>query len=409
VARHEGRVVFVRHTLPGERVLARLTEAGERDRYWRADCVEVLTPSPDRAPSRCALAGPGGCGGCDWQHVTTAGQRRLKADVVAEQLRRLGGLEGVAPQVEPVPGDDDGLGWRTRVRFAVDARGRPGLRAHRSHEVVPVDRCPIAHGRVAELEVGTRTWTDAAEVEVVAPAGGTDRLVVVHPLAADRAVGVPPLAGPAGVVLDGGRAGLRRLRGRTWVEEQVVVDGVTRRFRVTGTGFWQVHPGAAQALLDAVLEAGDPQPGERALDLYSGVGLFSAGLALRVGPQGSVTAVESDARASADARRSLHDLPQVHLEHQRVDRALAVRGALPPAEVVVLDPPRVGAGRGVLEAVLARHPRVAVYVACDPAALARDLAVAARRGYRLDRLRAFDLFPMTHHVECVARLVPDTR
>jgi tRNA/tmRNA/rRNA uracil-C5-methylase (TrmA/RlmC/RlmD family) len=271
--------------------------------------------------------------------------------------------------------------------------------------------CPLCHDRVNELQVTRRRWPGAATVEVVAPVRGPDRLVVVEPVEGGR--GEPPaLAGDAAIAVRE-RRGLRRLRGRTWVQEQVEVDGAARPFRVTGGGFWQVHPGAAQALLDAVLEAADPRPGERALDLYSGVGLFTAGLAERVGVTGTVVAVESDDRAAADARRSLHDLPQVGLEHGRVDRVLArmaaeatAGGPVAPVDVVVLDPPRAGAGRQVVGLVTALAPRVLVYVACDPAALARDVATARAHGYALTGLRAFDLFPMTHHVECVARFEP---
>jgi tRNA/tmRNA/rRNA uracil-C5-methylase (TrmA/RlmC/RlmD family) len=183
---------------------------------------------------------------------------------------------------------------------------------------------------------------------------------------------------------------------------------------VTGGGFWQVHPGAARTLLDAVLAATAPQPGESAWDLYCGVGLFAAGLAARVGPAGEVLAVEGDARAAGDARRNLHDLPQVRIEHAPVDRALRGHAGTPApggapmarCDIVVLDPPRTGAGRAVMEASWRAAPRVVAYVACDPASLARDVATAAGPGYRLAALRAFDLFPMTHHVECLATLVP---
>jgi tRNA/tmRNA/rRNA uracil-C5-methylase (TrmA/RlmC/RlmD family) len=414
VARHEGRVVFVRHALPGEVVLARVTEGGEGRRYWRADAVEVLAASPDRVSRPCPVAGPGGCGGCDWQHATPAAQRRLKAAVVVEQLSRLAGVEPPGPgefAVEPVPGDDGGLGWRTRVRFSVDGQGGLGFRRHRSHEVVPTpEGCPIAHHRVNELGLPRRPWRRLAAVEVVAPAAGADRLLIVEPDAAARvgAADLPPVDGPTSVARREAD-GLHRISGRSWVEEAVLVGGRRHAFRVTGSGFWQGHPGAAQVLLDAVLAAAGPGPGECALDLYSGVGLLSAGLAARVGPAGLVIAVESDRRAAADARRNLHDTPQVRIEPGRVERVLP---RLPdllgrrPVDVVVLDPPRSGAGRAVMERILDQRPRAVVYVACDPAALARDVAVAAGSGYRLTALRAFDPFPMTHHVECVATLQP---
>lgn len=408
VARHEGRVIFVRHALPGERVVARLTAARAADRFWRADAVEILDPSPDRVEPRCAVSGAGGCGGCDWQHVSLEGQRALKHAVLVEQLRRLAGLEFPGLRVEPVAGDDDGLGWRTRVRFAIDESGRAGLRRHRSHDVVPVEHCPIAHPKINEVGVGRAVWSGTDAVEVVVPAAGDERLVLIEPRegSSGRAE-VPPLGATASVArLRNGE--VERLRGRGWVAETVQGPTGDRRFRVSGSGFWQVHPGAAQTLLDVVVGFAQAGPGQRALDLYCGVGLFSAALAQIVGRDGVVLGVESDAGAVRDARRSLHDLPQIRLERGRVDRVL--RRLTGPgtewetADVVVLDPPRSGAGRAVIAAVAALSPRVVVLVACDPSALARDVALAAEAGYELTDLRAFDAFPMTHHVESVARL-----
>ncbi len=433
-----GRVVFVRHALPGERVRARVTDGGETAAFWRADAVEVLRASPHRVDPPCPWAGPpappgagGGCGGCDFQHVDVGAQRALKGAVVTEQLARLAGLE-VAVEVEALdgPGVDvgAGLGWRTRVQYAVGPAGRAGLRRHRSHEVVPIDWCRIASPEVREVAVPTAArWTGVAGVEVVAPARGRDRLVLLQPASPERRVEVPALPHHPSVAVSGAD-GLVRVSGRTWVAQDVDLPGGPRTFRVTGSGFWQVHPGAPGALAAAVLDAARPEPGERAVDLYAGVGLFAAALAQAVGEDGRVASVESDARAASDARRNLRDLPQVRIVADRVDRALrrprAARGAAGPAEgpvagsavgeamggeradVVVLDPPRTGAKGAVVAAVAALAPRVVVYVACDPAALARDVATFSAHGYVLDGLRAFDLFPHTQHVECVARLVP---
>jgi tRNA/tmRNA/rRNA uracil-C5-methylase (TrmA/RlmC/RlmD family) len=387
VARHEGVVVFVRHALPGERVVAEVTEGADGDRFLRADAVEVLRASADRVEPPCPFAGPGRCGGCDFQHVAVAAQRALKATVVEEQLRRLAGLQ-VEVTVEPVPGDADGLDWRTRVQWSVAADGTPGLLRHRSHEVVAVDDCRIAHRGLPPPVVGqpagrrrggvsgpAGTAASREHIETIVSGSGeqlrltTDRRGVVH------ADGPPVLH--------------ERAAGRDW--------------RVTGSGFWQVHPGAADALVAAVLEGLRPRAGERALDLYAGVGLFSAALAEAVGPTGRVLAVESDERAVADARTNLADLPAAAVLGARVDRSLA---DLEPADLVVLDPPRSGARRDVVAAVGALGPRAVGYVACDPAALARDVAYFADQGYGLRSLRAFDLFPMTHHVECVAVLTP---
>ena len=321
------RVVFVRHALPGERVVVEITEGTEGDRFWRGDAVEVITADPDRVAAPCPYAGPGLCGGCDFQHVSLSRQRDLKAGVVREQLRRLAGLE-VDVVVEAVPGDRDGLGWRTRQRYVPLPDGRQGMRKHRSHDVVPVERCLL----------------EAAE-------------------------------GPRYEVRDAS-------------------------FAVAAGGFWQVHPGAPEALVEAVLEALAPQPGESALDLYAGVGLFSRFLLDAVGGEGRVCAVEGDAAAVRLARRNC---PGLRATAGEVGAVLATEYDA-PFDLVVLDPPRVGAKRKVVEQVVDRRPRAVAYVACDPAALARDVAIFAEHGYRLASLRAFDLFPMTHHVECVALL-----
>jgi tRNA/tmRNA/rRNA uracil-C5-methylase (TrmA/RlmC/RlmD family) len=395
VARHEGRVVFVRHALPAERVRAQVTEAKEGERFVRADAVEVLRASSHRVAAPCPHAGPGLCGGCDFQHVDLAYQRELKAAVVQEQFARLAGLE-VEVTVEPVPGDSEGLGWRTRVEFAVDGLGRPGLRAHRSHAVVPVRECLIADPRVLETGVLSRDWAGRDGVDVVVPSAGDP---VVVPLPA------PPEEVPS-------------------VVERVTAQRFSADFGVSARGFWQVHPGAAALFVDAVLEMLDPQPGETALDLYAGVGLFAAAFAAQVGDGGKVVAVESDPTAVASAAGNLAAYPSVVVVRARVDDAFGVprasrsgptarrvqrprklrRHPLLPlsADLVLLDPPRTGAGRAVVGQVAALRPRAVAYVACDPAALARDTAYLREGGYHLRRLRAFDAFPMTHHVECLA-------
>ncbi len=372
VARHDGRVIFVRHTLPGERVTVRITDGDEESKFLRGDAVEVLTPAPERVAPPCPFSGPGKCGGCDFQHVDLAAQRRLKAAVVEEQLRRLAGLD-LHVEVAAVPGDQDGLGWRTRLQFAVDRDGRAGLRKHHAHAIVPVDICPIGHADLPD--VGSRSWPGVSGVEAIVSDTGEQLRII------DRG---------GRTSFDGPELLHERAAGRSW--------------EVSGSGFWQVHPGAGDALVGAVLDALAPRPGEQAVDLYSGVGLFSAALAERVGDSGRVVAVEGDRVAVADAQRNLADLPQVEHVVDRVDRALTNGSLGGGIDLVVLDPPRTGAKRKVVDAIADLEPRAVAYVACDPAALARDVAIFAERGFRLTSLRAFDIFPMTHHVECVALL-----
>lgn len=392
VARHEGRVVFVRHTLPGETVRARVTEGGKR--FWRADAVEVVEASPDRVEPAWPAAGPGGVGGAELSHVALPAQRRWKETVVAEQLQRLAGLARDVT-VEAAPGDDErgGLGYRTRLELVTDASGRAGMRRFRSHDVVPLDTMPLGTTEVLALGasegVFTRRWRPGQRLELVAPANGADALLLVD-----------------GTPWRRGRPDFRP-NARRAVTETVEVGGAEHRYRVAADGFWQVHRQAPGVLAGAVLDAVGDVSGATVLDLYSGAGLFTLPLAAAVGERGRVVAVEGDEQAVRDARRNVHGLDHVDLRRGAVDQVLAGRTAgepVPRADVVVLDPPRAGAGRTVVDAIADRVPGRIVYVACDPAALARDIGLLGERGYTLTGLRAFDLFPHTHHVEAVAVL-----
>ncbi len=387
VARLDGRVVFVRHALPGERVRARLTETGDGKSFWRADAVEVLDASADRVPSAWPAAGPAGVGGGELAHVALAAQRAWKQAVLEEQLRRLAHDERVVP-VAAAPGDDErgGLAWRTRIDLVADASGRAGMYRHRSHEVLPLDDMPLASEALAALDLFGRRWPAGARIEAVVPAGADDGVVLVDGEPWDLSRGRPD----------------PRPNARTTVHEHVATPAGRWTYRVAAGGFWQVHREAPAVLVDAVLRATGDLAGARVLDLYSGAGLFTLPLADAVGEEGAVLAVEGDDRAVRDSRRLVHDRPQVTLRGGDVGRVLA--SGIGGADVVVLDPPRTGAGRRVVEAVAGTGPQRVVYVACDPAALARDVALFAGAGYGLDAVTGHDLFPMTHHVEAVAVL-----
>jgi tRNA/tmRNA/rRNA uracil-C5-methylase (TrmA/RlmC/RlmD family) len=438
VARPEdGPVVFVRHTLPGETVLARLTEVTSR--LARADAVEILKPSPDRVEAPCPHAHPGGCGGCDWQHVTLPAQRSLKAAVVRQQLKRLAGVD-CEVTVEPLPGDEEpadeaprdkqagneqagpvpatgtgaGLGWRTRVQFAVRRDGVAGLRAHRSHDVIDVGRCLIAHPGITDLGIPGRRWPGTASVEALVAAESGERAVILTP--GGRPAGSRGKPGHP-VSIDGitAEAVLRRarssnqsltpLRGHAYLSQRAA----GRDWRVGAGAFWQVHPGAADVLIGAVEAVLEPAPGDVALDLYCGAGLFAGSLARAVGPGGTVIGVEADSGAVRDARHNLREWPWARVHKGDVSAVLSrgdQPGALPPARLVVADPPRAGLAREVIDYLgqAANGAARFAYVSCDPATLARDIGLLIARGWTLDGLRAFDAFPMTHHVECVAAL-----
>lgn len=426
VGRHEGRVVFVPDAIPGERVRVR-REAGAADgkRFWRAELLEVLDPSPHRRPHVWRQADvdvppqlrPGGA---DFGHIDLAHQRTLKLHVLTDALRRIGGMPDATASItaaSPVlPGSGaateaagpdataetaDGTRWRTRVSLHVDADGRLGPYAARSHRVIEVEDLPLATPEVEQAALAIRSGAPG-RIDLVQPADG--RVRVLH--RPDKARGTRTARAP---------------------RETIVERVGDREFRVDAGGFWQVHRLAALALTDLVtgrLQGLRPDgaiphtggafidPGAWHLDLYGGVGLFAAALAGLGGSGIRITTVESDPRATAHARENLAEWAGARAETSRVDRWLADLAQQATAAererlargVVLLDPPRSGAGRAVVEHIAALAPQTVVYVACDPVALARDLATFRTLGYETASVDAIDLFPNSHHVEAVAVL-----
>lgn len=392
VARLEGRVVFVSDTLPGERVLARITERSKKS-FWRAETVRVLDASPHRRAHVWEAASvdrdaSDRAGGAEFGHIELAHQRELKRQVLVDALQRFGRMPEEAVDgltVEAAPGDIEanGLGWRTRVSLHVDAEGRIGPYAARTHRVVPVRDLPLATDAVASIAPLDRRFDGAERIDLVAPSAGEARMIVRGPGSRDGAT----------------------------ITERVG----TREFALDEGGFWQVHRQAASVLTDAVRHAVDDtlfDPHAANLDLYGGVGLLAAALGDAFGPETRVTSVESSPRATDHAAENLAEWVGALAVTARVDAYLrtlerqagsAERARL-EAATVVLDPPRSGAGGEVVGLLAGLRPAQVVYVACDPVALARDIALFAEQGYSVRSLRAFDLFPHTHHVEAVALL-----
>jgi tRNA/tmRNA/rRNA uracil-C5-methylase (TrmA/RlmC/RlmD family) len=379
VARHEGRVVFVSDAIPGERVIARVSEASKKS-FWRAETVSVVTASEFRQPHIWSAASvdrdpADRAGGAEFGHIRIDHQRELKRQVLTDSLQRMAGLD-TDVVVEPLPGNADGTGWRTRVRLQVAESGRAGPFAARSHRVIEVSELPLATPGVSDAAPLDQLFPGEEHIDVLEPSTGGARLIVG--------------------------------RQKPTVIRELVGD---REFRLDDTGFWQVHRAAAETLTTAVQDAIDDalfDPRAQNLDLYGGVGLLAAAIGDRFGSTTRVTSVESDPRATERAGENLSDWLGVRAVTARVERwiaALATSGDRLKSATVVLDPPRSGVGKDVVAALAQLAPAQIVYVACDPVALARDVGLFAERGYELDRLRAFDLFPNTHHVEAVARLI----
>lgn len=380
VARLDGRVVFVSDAIPGERVRARISSDAKKS-FWRAETVAVLEPSEHRQPhvwAEAALARDPDdrAGGAEFGHIALAHQRELKRQVLADAMQRMAGLT-FDRIVEAIDASVDGTGWRTRVRLHVGDDGRPGPFAARSHRVISVTALPLATAEINEIAPFGDRFEPGSAVDLMAPSTGGARLYYGNQK-------------PSTIT-------------------EVVGD---REFRLADTGFWQVHRAAATTLTKAVQDAIDPtlfDPRAANLDLYGGVGLLAAAVADRFGPATRITTVESDEVATEYAGSNLAEWTGAQAVTGRVERWLSSYSPGPRGSgaTVVLDPPRSGAGASVIESLVAAGPAQVVYVACDPVAFARDAKLLADRGYSLRAVRAFDLFPNTHHFESIGSFSRD--
>ena len=360
IARHEGAVFFIRHGIPGEKVVVEVTSTGKS--FNRGDVLEVIEPSADRVKAPCSYAHRLGCGGCDFQHIDIGRQRELKSEVITEQFARIAKMD-LKVAVEEVA---EPLHWRTRAILNIDGSGKAGFFGSRSHNSIQIDECLTCVPELKLGEITSRTWQPNTKLEISANKSG-DRII------ANAAV----VEGP---------------------NELVEVVG-ENTFQVSHSSFWQSHKLAPSVLTDAVMKFAELQKGDQVLDLYGGVGLFTAAALSAVGAEGRVDLVEASSSAIGDAKINFGSVANVNIYLGDVAKIMPRIGS---ADVVILDPPRDGAGQLVLQQITALSPKRIVYVACDPAALARDSAFAKEFGWQLTKVRAFDLFPMTHHIEMVA-------
>lgn len=364
IARHEGAVIFLRHGLPGEVVDVAITSIGSS--FNRGDVVKVITASTDRVAAPCTYANRNGCGGCDFQHVEISAQRKLKSQVITEQFARIAKME-ISVEVEEVSSP---LGWRTQTTIGSDKNGHAGFYGSRTNTVIPIKNCQVLHSSVGYEAIAARSWEPGIRIEVSAASTKVPRLI-------------------AGDTVEG---------------DLIQIYSVAQKeYQVSAGSFWQSNIRAPQVLVDAVRSFADVKSGDHLIDLYGGVGLFGLALLDLIGADGRIDHVEGSKSAIADAHVNYGEAKNVHFHTGDVEKILP---RFSNADVVILDPPREGAKKAVIESLVACSPRAIVYVACDPAALARDTALLRDANYTLIQLRAFDLFPMTHHIECVALFAP---
>jgi tRNA/tmRNA/rRNA uracil-C5-methylase (TrmA/RlmC/RlmD family) len=373
IARHEGAVIFVRHAIPGEVCTIEITSTGSS--FNRADVISVSQKSSDRVSAPCRYAHRQGCGGCDFQHISVQRQRELKSDVIREQFARIAKMD-ISVEVEEVSAP---LGWRTRCTAVTTKAGALGFYQARSHTITPVDDCRLLIPEMHFADLSQRGAKGDQRVEISLSNTG-ERTVAISNTRDESLV----------KITEGPEIAHYEISGRV--------------LEVSQKSFWQSHKDAPRVLSEVVKEFADVVSGDRVLDLYGGVGLFTASLIAEIGSDGAIDIVEGSKSATADARRNFADAPNVSVHTGDVEKILP---RFSQANVIILDPPREGAGKAVIAECARLQPQKIVYVACDPAALARDVSYLREHGYSLQQLRAFDLFPMTHHIESVALLVLD--
>lgn len=390
IGRHEGKIIFVPHTLPGERVRVELTD--ERADWAGARLVEVLDPSPDRVDPLCPHYGPQGCGGCHWQHASGPAQLEIKRAVAADQLRRLGGLTKLP--VAPCRRGGEVWGYRNHARLRLTPDG-PGYVAAGGGGVLPVRVCPVMlpglaelYGRLLDLKNGEGILT------LRAGAATGDRMILLQGME-------PPVddlaQGEVSVLVKKGR-GFRCLAGGDFLRERVAGF----EFRVSPGSFFQVNTAGAGVLVDVMLSRLPERIPGAVLDLYGGAGLFGLPLTRRAD---RVILIENHPGAAADARHNARAAGVDRIEVIEKDVLTGMKRISPPVAAVVVDPPRRGCGRAVTAGIAALRPEDVIYVSCDTATLARDLRYFQEAGYHPAFIQPVDLFPQTYHVEMVVHLI----
>ena len=445
VARHNGRVIFVRHGVIGETAQARITGKGPKGKFFFADTIAVENPAPERRQHPWELADPLNprhthpVGGMEFGHLTPATQRNYKQHIITEQLNRLGKIPATHPvlqqlTVEELPGGE--LGTRTRIHCEITPQGDIAMHPHQSNTLIPVQSLPLATAAINQLHLEQLKLRHISRIDVAESSTGEIALTFtvkaphtpqeVSQEITEQCTRQWGELSHQNVSLiftaerQSGRARGERPRdvvqGTEVLTEQVETSQGTFTFGVSPSGFWQNHQYAPQTLLENVREFAAIQPGEKVYDLYAGAGLFTALAAHEVGENGYVLSVEGATVTHRNARENFaaggvsrtaqSERTVVKVVRGDVGRVLAKLGNnVPKPDVVILDPAREGAGRVVMEKLDELNPSRIVYVACDPAALGRDTGYLRELGWELDKVVGLDMYPNTHHVETIARFV----
>lgn len=413
IGRHDGRAIFVPYTIPGERITARITQ--DKGRFANAESIALLTASPNRVTPRCPHFGPGRCGGCQWQHIDYAAQLDFKRQVVVDQIARIGGFHDVT--VHPTIPSPSPWAYRSHITLHVTDDGEIGFVSTDDQHIIPIEECHIIRPELLDLfyalnleepddetgkgtvdtkKTGTENMVGIANLSQIRLQVGSDsaeQLVILS--TTDDEIPEIEIALPISVSFLPNEGEPQALIGSGEIHYTVK----QHTFRVTAGSFFQVNLPQAEVLVDQVLNRLELQGTERILDLYAGVGLFTAFLAERAA---FVTSVEDNPSAVTDADANLSAFDNIDLLEGVVEDVLPELTG--PFDAAVIDPPRNGLEVQALDALATLAPKKIVYVSCDPATCARDMKRLAAKGYRLLDVQPVDMFPQTASIELVSTL-----
>ena len=362
IARHNDQIIFVRHSITGERANVKITAVNSKFAF--GDAVEILKKSKDRVNAPCKYSHPEGCGGCDFQHIDLKTQLNFKKIVIQDQFKRIAKID-INPDLISAD-SESGLNWRSRLNLGISENKKLGLHSHKSNKIIEIDECLIALKEINNLDVFNKHWENNDNIKI--SCSSENDITISH-------LG-------------------KKISGSDKLQE-VVRDN---KFNISPQSFWQSHKSAPGIILEQVLKFANIKKGERVCDLYGGVGLFTLPISKIIGENGEVHLIETNKACIDDANEMFANLKNIFIHHGTVEQKL---GSIKKIDTIILDPPRNGISKQVINQMIEKKPHTIVYVSCNPSTLARDTKILLNNKYELTNVVGLDLFPMTHHVECV--------
>ena len=363
IARHNNQIIFVRHSIPGEKANVKITAVNSKFAF--GDAIEILKKSKDRVEAPCKYARPEGCGGCDFQHIKSQAQSILKRTVIQDQFKRIAKIEVIPELISTEP--SNGLNWRSRLNLSVSENKNLGFRAYRSNKIIEVDECLIALKGINDSEIFSKKWDNENNLKIS--------------YSSERDINISQFGKTV--------SGSNNLR-------EVVDDN---KYEISPQSFWQSHKNAPRLLLEQVIKFANIKKSQKICDLYGGVGLFTLPISKLTGENGEVHLIEMDNICIKDASKMFGDVKNIFIHHGKVEQKL---GSIKKIDTIILDPPRNGVSKQVINQMIEKKPKSIIYVSCNPSTLARDSKNLLDNKYALSNIVGLDLFPMTHHIECVA-------